>query len=228
MTTATAHAAASAPATAAATPPASAVSPLESRHDPYFVQKVVVSRELLGRHRADVFRQICQDRRVLHVGCTDWPITDLRHSLHLQLEPVCAQLDGFDIHTEAFDALRPHVRGRFFSDWREVTDHYDLILVPEVMEHVPDVQGFLRQIDAIDADHVILTVPDAYQCMRRHFDYLPETETFVEVVHPDHNCWYTPYTLTSTLRKYTDWRLDGLWFFNHISLLAIATKNASR
>jgi hypothetical protein len=60
--------------------------------------------------------------------------------------------------------------------------------------------------------------------MSRHFDYLADTETFVEVVHPDHNCWYTPYTLTNTLAKYTDWTLNGVWFFNRISLMAIATR----
>lgn len=204
--------------------PPVASSPLEKLHAPYFVQKVTVGRDLMGRSRADVFRQICQGRRVLHVGCADWPITDAKSSLHVQLDAVCAQLDGFDVHPEAFDALRPHVRGRFFSDWSEITDTYDIILAPEVMEHVPDVQGFLQQLNAVKAGHVILTVPDAYQCMRRHFDYIQDTETFVEVVHPDHNCWYTPYTLTNVLHKYTDWKIDGLWFFNNISLMVIATR----
>lgn len=203
-------------------------SALESQHAPYFVQKVTVSRELLGRGRVEVLKQLCQGRRVLHVGCVDWPITDPRQSLHVQLDAVCTQLDGFDIHAEPFDALRPLVRGRFYSDWRRVTDAYDLILVPEVMEHVPDVQGFLRQLDAVSAPHVVITVPDAYQCMRRHFDYLGDSETFVEIVHPDHNCWYTPYTFRNVLSKYTDWDVDGMWFFNHISLMAIATKPSHR
>lgn len=201
-----------------------ATSPLESQHAPYFVQKVTVSRELLGRPRVDVLKQLCQGRRVLHVGCVDWPITDPRQSLHVQLDAVCAQLDGFDIHPEPFDSLRPLVRGRFYSDWESVTGAYDLILVPEVIEHVADVQGFLRHLDAVSAPHLVITAPDAYQCMRRHFDYVGDSETFVEVVHPDHNCWYTPYTFRNVLTKYTDWNVEGLWFFNHISLLAIATK----
>jgi len=202
------------------------VSALEAKHAPYFVQKMVVGKELLGRPRIEVLQQICQGRRVLHVGCVDWPITDPANSLHVKLDAVCAHLDGFDIHAEAFDALRPHVRGEFFSDWQQVTASYDLVLVPEVMEHVPDVQGFLAQLDAVDAPHVLITVPDAYQCRNRHFDYLTENETFVEVVHPDHNCWYTPYTFSNVIRKYTGWKVDGLWFFNHISLLAIASKPA--
>jgi hypothetical protein len=200
------------------------VSALERMHEPYFVQKVGVGRELMGRPRLDVLREMCAGRRVLHVGCVDWPITDPKTSLHLQLEAVCARLDGFDVHAEAFDALRPHVSGQLFSEWGAVTGEYDLVLVPEVLEHVADVAGFLRQLGALRAPSIVLTVPDAYQCMRRHFDYLQDSETFVEIVHPDHNCWYTPYTLTSVLRKYTDWQLDGLWFFNHISLLARLSK----
>jgi hypothetical protein len=137
---------------------------------------------------------------------------------------VCRQLDGFDVHPEAFAPLQPHVRGRFFSDWAKVAESYDLVIAPEVMEHVPDVAGFLASLDAVKASSYVITVPDAFQCMSRHFDYLADTETFVEVVHPDHNCWYTPYTLTNTLAKYTDWTLNGVWFFNRISLMAIATR----
>lgn len=214
------------PHTAAAPAAAPLVSALQRQHAPYFVQQVKVGRELEGRSRLDVFRQLCAGRRVLHVGCIDWPITDVRNSLHVALEGACAQLDGFDIHAEAFDQVRPHVRGALMSDWAEVTGQYDLVLVPEVMEHVGDVQGFLAQLDAVRAPHVVLTVPDAWSCFQRHFDYNREQEVFVEVVHPDHNCWYTPYTLASTLRKYTNWNLDGMWFFNRISLLAILTKPA--
>lgn len=200
------------------------VSALERMHEPYFVQKVTVGRALMGRPRVDVLREMCAGKRVLHVGCVDWPITDPQTSLHLQLQPVCARLDGFDVHPEAFEALRPHVTGQLFSDWSAVTGEYDLVLVPEVLEHVADVAGFLGQLDAVRAPAIVLTVPDAYQCMRRHFDYLSGSETFVEIVHPDHNCWYTPGTLASVLRKYTPWRLDGMWFFNHISLLARLSK----
>jgi hypothetical protein len=202
-------------------PTDAAISPIEHGHQPYFVQKVPVSDELWGRSRLDVFTALCEGRKVLHVGCVDWPITDLRRSLHLQLD-ACCTLDGFDIHPEAFEQMQPHVKGRLFSRWEDVTDHYDLVLVPEVLEHVPDVQGFLRQLDGLGADQYVITVPDAFSCFRRHFDYQAGAQTFVEAVHPDHNCWYTPYTLANVLKKYTPWQLEKMWFFNGISLLAVA------
>jgi hypothetical protein len=67
-------------------------------------------------------------------------------------------------------------------------------------------------------------VPDAFQCRALHFDYVPETETFLEGVHPDHNVWYTPYTFANTLRKYSGLELQRMWFFNRISLLALLSK----
>jgi hypothetical protein len=199
---------------------------IEAGHDAYFVQKLWVGDELVGLDRIQVFQKICANRRVLHVGCVDWPITNVENSLHLRLDAHCAALDGFDVHDEAFELLQPRLRGRLFSCWEDIDEAYDLVLVPEVLEHVPNVAEFLAAINRVRASHVVLTVPDAYQCFRRHFGYDNESKTFVEVVHPDHNNWYTPYTLSNTLAKYTDWKLQGLWFFNGMSLLAIADKSA--
>lgn len=199
-------------------------SPLEEQHDPYFVQRVPVSNEIVGVGRMDVFAKFCGGKRVLHVGCADWPITNPATSLHVALEPHCGQLDGFDIHAEALDALRPYVRGGLHSRLEELTGEYDLVLAPEVMEHVPSVEHFLAQLDAIDAPCYLISVPDAYQTRERHFDYIKGNQTFVEVVHPDHNCWYTPYTFANTIAKYTGWRMEKMWFFNGISLLGLFIK----
>lgn len=204
--------------------PAAVVSPLERKHDSYFVQRVDVDDELVGTPRLDVFRQLCVGKRVLHIGCADWPITNIATSLHLQLEPHCAQLDGFDVHLEALEQLAPLAKGRLFSDFAQITDSYDVVLIPEVMEHVADVATFLAQLESIDAACWFLSVPDAFQCRGRHFDYLSETKTFVEVVHPDHNVWYSPYTLANTIRKYSGFEVEKMWFFNGISLLTLLSR----
>ena len=198
---------------------------LERQHAAFFVQKQLVQRNLIGRSRIEVFANLCQNKRVLHVGCADWPITNPETSLHLGLQQYCAQLDGFDVQEDALDQLRPFVQGALFSRLEDLSASYDLVLVPEVMEHVPNVQEFLTQLDKIDTQKYVITVPDAYSCFSGHFDFVTDTETFVEVVHPDHNCWYTPYTLSNVIRKYTSWHLDGMWFFNRMSLLAIMSKS---
>ncbi len=187
-----------------------------------------ISSELVGVSRLNVFRTLCQGKRVLHVGCADWPITDIRTSLHLALEPICAQLDGVDPHAEALEQLAPFTKGRLFSSLEEATGSYDLVLVPEVMEHVPDVSDFLAQLQSIDAETFLISVPDAFQCRDRHFDYVADQQTFVEVVHPDHNAWYTPYTFANTIRKYSAFDIEQMWFFNRISLLALLSKKEMR
>ncbi len=199
-------------------------SQLDDQHDPYFVLRVGVGTELSQMSRLEVFAALCTGKRVLHVGCADWPITDPRTSLHIRLEEHCAALDGFDVHAEALDQLRPFVKGRLFTDFGQITDAYDVVLVPEVMEHVPDVAGFLAQLEAIETGCCLISVPDAFQCRSRHFDYLADSETFVEVVHPDHNVWYTPYTFSNTIRKYSDFNVERMWFFNGISILALLSK----
>lgn len=200
------------------------VSKLETIHSPYFVQRVEISSEIANVGRVDVLRNLCAGKRVLHVGCADWPITDIRTSLHLALDPVCTKLDGVDTHEEALAMLAPHTRGRLFTSLEQVTDSYDLVLVPEVMEHVANVEEFLGQLQAIDASTFLISVPDAFQCRGHHFDYLSGTQTFVEVVHPDHNVWYTPYTFANTIKKYSDFSIEQMWFFNRISILALLTK----
>lgn len=196
---------------------------LADRHPPFFVQSLAVGDELRGLSRLDVFSRICRGKRVLHVGCIDWPITDVEESLHVQLDAVC-ELDGFDIHDEAFGVIGSRVRGRLFSDWEQLQPGYDVVLVPEVLEHVPDVEAFLGRLHSLNAPSYVITVPDAYSCFARHFDYDQASQSFTEIVHPDHNCWYTPFTLANVIRKYTPRDLQGLWFFNRISLLAIATQ----
>ena len=197
---------------------------ISSFHAPYFVQRLNVSSEIIGLDRLQFFSSLCKNQRVLHIGCADWPITEPKNSLHLALQPYCLSLDGLDIHEEALTLLSEHVSGKLFSRYEDINDEYDLILAPEVMEHVPDVRGFLTQLDNLNAPSIVLTVSDAYQCFNNHFEYSESTSCFTEIIHPDHNCWYTPYTLSNVIKKYTKWEIEGMWFFNRNSLLILLKK----
>lgn len=196
-------------------------------HDPYFVQKVKVDSKFAAMPKMQFFSHFLAGKRVLHIGYADWPITDPRTNLHVLLDPVCERLDGVDPHDEAAEAIRPHVRGELFRSVDEVTGSYDVVLVPEVIEHVGNLEAFFREIDRVDFKTALITAPDAYSCIRRHFELVngSDGETFVEVVHPDHNCWFTPYTLRNLVTKYTPWAvMDTVWFFNGISLMLFANK----
>jgi hypothetical protein len=196
-------------------------------HDPYFVQRVKVDSQFAAIPKAQFFSQFLAGKRVLHIGYADWPITDLNANLHIMLDPVCERLDGVDPNDEAAEAIRPYVRGELYRSIDEVTGSYDVVLIPEVIEHVGDLEAFFREIDRVEFKTAVITAPDAYSCMRRHFELVDSggEETFIEVVHPDHNCWFTPYTLRNLVSKYTPWAvMDTVWFFNGISLMLFANK----
>ncbi len=194
-------------------------SPLSAAHDDYFLQYVAVSREFDGWAREDIFKHLLDGKRVLHIGYADWPITDPAQNLHVVLDGVCSQLDGYDVHDEADADLRPLVSGRLIHDWTEVEDTYDTVIVPEVIEHVDNVREFLEQLATLDAKEIVITAPDALACRHAHFDVDMSAEAVVEVVHPDHNYWFSPYTLANVVSKYTDWNILGMWAVNRISIM---------
>jgi len=212
-----------APVRAPVNPPANERAPLGTEHDPAFVQRVAVGAELAGLGRLDVFASLCAGKRVLHIGCAGGKIPDPATSLHLALEPFCAQLDGFDT-VAALAPLRAHARGALFSDWGAISEAYDVVIVPEVLEQVPDAAAFLAQIETIEASCFLISVSDASQRRSRQFDFVEDTQTVVEIVHPDHNVWYTPYTLSNTIRKYSALKIERLFFFDEVSILALLSK----
>lgn len=199
-------------------------SALLEGNDPYFVQQLAVSNAFIGRTRLEVFTQLLAGKRVLHVGYADWPITDPQQNLHVQLDGVCAALDGFDPHDDAASVIGSLVTGRLFNSWAQVRDDYDVVLVPEVLERVAEVESFFAALDRVSFRTIVLTVPDLYQCVPRHFGYDAARQVFTEIVHPDHNAWYSPYTFYNVVTKHTNWKVEGLWFFNGMSLLMVATK----
>ncbi len=199
---------------------------IEAGHHPFFIQKLKVSSELKGIDRRKVFATLCEGRRVLHMGCADSPITDVHNNLHIELQNFAQALDGFDLDEKSLDILRPHIRnGRLYSNLEQITGEYDVVLVPEVIEHVDNVKLFLEQLDKLKFRDLVITAPDAFSCMHRHFEYNQPASEFVEIVHPDHNVWYTPYTLYNTLKKYTTWDVNNLYFLGDISVMAICSKN---
>lgn len=193
---------------------------IEQLHEEFYLQHVQVSDRFEGWSRLEVFREFCDAKKVLHIGCTGWPRTNPSTSLHVELAPDCARLDGYDVHTEAYELLRPLVRNGDFLSALSAAPPYDVILIPEVLEHVANVESFLTEMSALRAKRFIITVPDLFQCFGRHFEYIKKSGSFLEAVHPDHNCWYSPYTLINTIKKYTPWEVRELYWFNKISLLA--------
>jgi hypothetical protein len=164
----------------------------------YFLQEVVVTKTNLSRE--DFIKKHVQGKKVLHVGFADWPITTTKKkNLHLSIAVLCERLDGVDINiTDEIRSILSVPNGEIYDDWADVDDIYDVIIVPEVIEHVGNLEDFLKIIDAFSSQ-VIITAPDASQ-LKNNFKMDPQG--YKEHVHPDHNYWFSPFTLQNVVTKY--------------------------
>lgn len=125
--------------------------------------------------------------------------------LHAQIARVARRLVGVDISESGVRRARElGYEDSYAGDVEELSAvpfprlNYDLILVPDVIEHLANPGRFLAELRAIltDGADFILTTPSALS-IRTLFYPLIRTE----VVHPDHNFYYSPTTLATLLRK---------------------------
>jgi hypothetical protein len=187
-------------------------------YDKYFVLSVCVDNTYLHKNRMDFFLNYLTGKKVLHIGFVDWPITDVNQNLHLSLAPHCNRLDGYDInYRNEVELTVPN--GTNYSEWCQVSDDYDVIIVPEVIEHIGNLEDFLKQISTKHGK-LIITTPDSVLLNNRYEQIDDEGNAF-EVVHPDHNCVYTPYTLKTVINKYSNKKVQSLLWVNNHSIAAI-------
>jgi SAM-dependent methyltransferase len=163
---------------------------------PLVIDRVAFLEGLVGEHR-----------RIAHLGCTDWPYTEHRLAtgelLHERLSRF-GELTGIDVDRAGIERL-----GQLMPDapllCLDVTGEvppahrgaYDLVLVAETLEHVPDPVSFLRGCGELLSEDgtICVTVPNACSPkigIRTLFGR--------ERVHPDHFVYYSPRTLERTLR----------------------------
>jgi SAM-dependent methyltransferase len=163
---------------------------------------------LVGDRIVFLEQLVSQHERTAHLGCTDWPYTEHRLAtgelLHGRLLRY-GDVTGIDIDREGIDRLGELMPGAPFLCLDIAAGApaahrgaYDLVLVAETLEHVPDPVSFLRGCRELLREDGILcvTVPNACSPkigIRTLFGR--------ERVHPDHFVYYSPRTLERTLRS---------------------------
>lgn len=175
-------------------------APKYTLHADFWVQKID-KKSIIDR--VEFFKDICSDKKVLHFGCTDWPIFDPSYNLHIKLDKVSKEIHGFDIDLEGIENLKKYVAQPYYSDYNEIDDlNFDICLVPETIEHVDDVKTFLENLSRVNAGTFYITAPNCFS--KKHIERnFYDDDYFIEVVHPDHNCWYSPFTLKNQIEKYS-------------------------
>lgn len=172
---------------------------------------------------------LASGKRVLHFGfldsifleqkCTDGSL------LHARLAQVTSALYGVDIDGQALDRYRVLTGDMSNCLWdiadgeapAELQQGFELILFPEVLEHVPNpglVLTNLRILCQQNHARLCLTVPNCFDM----YGFMAAMHG-VEVVHPDHCYYFTPHTL-SRLLQLAGLELQELSFYNFGSSLA--------
>jgi hypothetical protein len=176
----------------------------------FFHQKLVV-RYVPARRPFFVDR--LRGKRVLHVGCVDHPIFQPETNLHIYLDKRVAELHGCDTAKDGIPELQRHVPGPIFGGLDEVLargERYDAVLAPEVIEHALDAHTFLTHLFRVPASEFIITAPN----FKPNFAQSAyKDDVFEELVHPDHKCYFSPYTLLQSVSPFVDADRDGVELF---------------
>lgn len=172
------------------------------REEDFWTQKIPDFKIHTDMSRDSFFKELCEGKDVLHVGCTDWPLDEPK--LHIFLSNHTKSLDGMDVDEEGIEACKKVVEGDYYTSLEDVDKSYDIVIATETMEHVDNVSDFLHSLSQVDSKEFLITVPFIFLTVNRGGMGLDENGNWWESVHPDHNCWYTPYTLKNVIEKYTD------------------------
>lgn len=156
--------------------------------------------------RVEYILNTVKGRRVLHLGCADWPFTKSRLEdgslLHGKVEQVAAAQYGVDMEPQGIDMLRAAGYTDIAVATAEETARrnpfgnaeFDVVLAGEIIEHVSNPGLFLDSLKPLlAAPHarLVLTTVNAYSIFRILYLLLRR----IEHVHSDHVAYYSKSTL---------------------------------
>jgi SAM-dependent methyltransferase len=157
--------------------------------------------------RVEFIKNICQGKKVLHLGCTDAPFTkdsiEKDKLLHFSLREISNELYGFDISQEGLDILTENgTENLFYADLErleevELDETFDVIVAGEMIEHLSNPGQFLQGVKRFMNDQTLLviTTVNAFCAVRFAFYFLKGQGGINEPVHPDHVAYYSYRTL---------------------------------
>lgn len=167
-------------------------------------QRVIGRRRVVNRVEELVRR--CAGKRVLHLGCADFPFTDQSDGrlLHAQLARVARELWGMDRSPEGLASLRAMGWTNVLVGDAEALEalalpgDFDVIVAGELIEHLENPGRFLASIRALmtPATDLVLTTPNA-SSLRGVVHALGGREK----VHHEHCCYFSYFTIAQLLAR---------------------------
>jgi 2-polyprenyl-3-methyl-5-hydroxy-6-metoxy-1,4-benzoquinol methylase len=157
--------------------------------------------------RVDYLKQLCKGKKVLHLGCTNYPYTEhsLEHDslLHIELGEIADELWGFDFDQRGLDILSKRGIGNLHRadleklEEVELNQTFDVIIAGEMIEHLSNPGLFLKGIKRFmnPQTNLVITTINAYCGMRYAIYALRGKQGVNEPVHQDHVAYYSYSTL---------------------------------
>lgn len=164
------------------------------------------------RTQIDLLVEMVRGKRVIHVGCVDHNIETVRHKikrgkwLHARLCESAERCHGVDVAEDGIRGVQEEfgfhdtscadILSETFAGFVE-DSRWDYLLIPEVLEHLENPAGFLRQIGQRYSNcfgKVIITVPNGLA-----WDNVASAKKGVELINSDHRFWFTPYTIAKAV-----------------------------
>jgi len=175
--------------------------------------------------RVDLIMEMCAGKKVLHLGCANYPYTqnsiDNEMLLHYDLEKSAGELYGFDFDQPGLDILAANGTGNLYRadleklDEVAMSESFDVIVAGEMIEHLNNPGLFLTGIQRfMNAEtRLVLTTINAYCGMRWFWYGLRGRRGKQEPVHPDHVAYYS-YSTLSLLVKRHGLDVDSFMFYD--------------
>jgi SAM-dependent methyltransferase len=175
--------------------------------------------------RLELIKSISSGKKVLHLGCTNWPYTNQALAsqmlLHSELAAVADDLYGFDFDQEGIDVLTSNGFDKLYRANLEELDRvdlnttFDVIIAGEMIEHLNNpglfLDGIKRFMDR--RTKIVITTINAYSGMRFLVYGLRGSGGAVEPVHPDHVAYYSYSTLKLLLERH-NFKVDRFAFYD--------------
>src|SRR5215204_3434629 len=106
--------------------------------------------------RLPLIKTLCTGKKVLHLGCTNWPYTpdaiEAGTLLHKDLADVCSELYGFDFDQQGIDVLASRGFANLYRadleklDEVDLAETFDVIIAGEMIEHLNNPGLFLEGV----------------------------------------------------------------------------------
>jgi hypothetical protein len=161
--------------------------------------------------RMETIENIVHMKNVIHFGCADHlEIIEEKISkniwFHSRLLSCTNKCIGIDNNIKAVDYLltKLHIRDVYCLDIDHeeiptdiVGEHYDYLIMGEIIEHVDNPVSFLNTIHTKfknNVDSIIITAPNAFR-----WNNIRNAFRNKELINSDHRYWFSPYTLSKVI-----------------------------